>query len=154
MAEKVQTKIGSQAEAEKLAGHDAGYGSDHKAFRRQAALAILSAYVQRHGGLGSELECRENARMVWRFTDVFLSMEDAGEPTPEVAAPAPPKKRPVGPDDEWGVRDGDRMRRGFVTEEEAEAYAAGKPGAKVVQVSGKGAAALTVAPSNVAPEFA
>src|SRR5581483_2549857 len=94
MAEKVQTKIGSQAEAEKLAGHDAGYGSDHKAFRRQAALAILSAYVQRHGGLGSELECRENARIVWRFTDVFLSMEDAGEPTPKLP---PPRRRRSGP---------------------------------------------------------
>jgi hypothetical protein len=109
-------------------------------FRQQAALAILTAYVQRHGGLGSPVESAGNARQIWRFADLFVAAENAAEPV-EAQQEAPALLRPAAPDDEWGVRDtgGGKQKRGFVSRAEAEAYAAAHPGSKVVQISGPGA---------------
>jgi hypothetical protein len=62
-----------------------------------------------------------------------------GAPPPEDQPEPPPKPtRPRHPADEYAVVDGGRMRRGFVSFEEAEDYAAGRPGATVRKISGPG----------------
>ncbi len=104
-------------------------------FRRTAALAILSAMVTRHGGF-SELEQESIMRLVWQYADVFVAMEHARLPEPEPASVPVKRGRPAQPDDEWAVTDGDQIKRGFVTEEEAQWYASARPGAVVEQVSG------------------
>lgn len=110
-------------------------------FRRQAALAILAGYVQKNGGFGGAADVRETfMRQVWDYADSFLAAETAGPLPPErpynaLAQPAPRGRR-VAPNDEWGVIVGDQRKRGFVTRGEAEAYAAGREGARVVQISG------------------
>jgi hypothetical protein len=50
--------------------------------------------------------------------------------------PPPRVRRRVYPTDEWGVRHDGRRYRGFMTYEEAEDFAALRPGAQVFQVSG------------------
>lgn len=118
-------------------------------FRRRAALAILGAYVQRHGGFTPE-EREAHMRLVWEYADTFVALENA-PPLPPPAPPqaAVPRKRAAAPSDEWGVRDGERLRRGFVTRDEAEAYAAGRDGAEVVQLSGPGVVGVLTAPASV-----
>ena len=107
-------------------------------FRRQAALAILSAYVQRHGGF-TEVEMDAHMRLVWRYADVFVALEHAPAPPAEPVtqeATRPARTRPAHPSDEWAVVDNGKKRRGFATFEEAEFYASGRPGARIVQVAG------------------
>ena len=111
-------------------------------FRRAAALAVLSAYVTRHGGF-AELEMDVLMRQVWRYADVFVSLEHAAPlppPAPEVEHPGKPpgpgRNRPAHPTDEWAVVDNGKRKRGFITHEEAEWYAAERPGATIVQVAG------------------
>lgn len=109
---------------------------DKRAFRRQAALAILPAYVSRHGGF--QPEARDGIlAAIWEMADAFVDMEGAAPPGPP--APAPEARQPARrahPGDEWGVRDGDDLRREFVSRGEAEEYAACRPGALVVQLAG------------------
>lgn len=119
--------------------------SDAK-FRREAALAILGAYVHRHGGF-SVNEQVILMKKVWEYADLFVDMEDS--PPMETIldqmrameqqnAMPEPRRRKAAPNDEYGVRDGDTVRRGFVSYEEAEFYASARPGAKIFQVSGDG----------------
>ncbi len=117
--------------------------SAHDHWRRQAALAILSGYVSKQGGFGFDAAEREILmRMVWSYADTFVSMEHAPAPTidavPLLANRPARKTRPVAPNDEWGVRDGDTTKKGFVSREEAEWYASARPGAEVFQLSGPG----------------
>jgi hypothetical protein len=59
-------------------------------------------------------------------------------PPPE-PPPEPPKpRRQQFPNDEWAVWDGTRMRRGFVSQEEAEDYASTRPGSTIRKLSGPG----------------
>jgi hypothetical protein len=59
-------------------------------------------------------------------------------PQPE-APPEPPKpRRQQFPNDEWAVWDGARLRRGFVSAEEAEDYASTRPGSTIRKISGPG----------------
>ncbi len=115
---------------------------DRKAFRRQAALGILQAFVMRHGGF-AEAEREMILRQVWTYATEFVALEDA-PPLPVPTPPEPEQVRPRGraahPSDEWAVIDGDHMRRGFVSEQEAEYYASVRPGARIKQVSGPGVA--------------
>jgi hypothetical protein len=66
--------------------------------------------------------------------------ESAAYTPPPDPPPDPPRKpaRPRHPADEFAVVDGGRMRRGFVSYEEAEDYASGRPGATVRKISGPG----------------
>ncbi len=125
------------------------------AFRRQVATAIATAFVTRHGGLGSAAEREANARMIWSFADALL----AAEHLPPL--PSPPehrdifrgivperRRRAAHPADEWAVQAGDRVTKGFATHEEAEDYARGRPDAAIVQVSGPGVDQLLVAPET------
>jgi hypothetical protein len=57
------------------------------------------------------------------------------EPPPE---PPPKPARPRHPADEYAVVDGGRMKRGFVSFEEAQDYASGRPHAQVRKISGPG----------------
>jgi hypothetical protein len=120
-------------------------------FRRQAALAILGAFVSRTGGFGTELERTDIARMVWRFADAFVDAENAPvlQPTPTMESRPRPAGRPAHPSDEWAVRYGDKQRRGFTSHEEAVFYAASKPGATVVLVSGPEMTGVLTAPASV-----
>jgi hypothetical protein len=59
-------------------------------------------------------------------------------PQPE-PPPEPPKpRRQQFPNDEWAVWDGARLRRGFVSQEEAEDYASTRPGSTIRKISGPG----------------
>lgn len=110
---------------------------ERAAFRRAAALHILGAYVSRHGGFQPEA-MDAMMRVVWQYADTFVALEDA-PPLPPVEAPPPPARparRRAHPSDEWQVRDGDRVKKGFVSYEEAEWYATNRPGAVIEQVSG------------------
>jgi hypothetical protein len=115
-------------------------------FRRQVALAVLTAYLTRHGGFGNKDAEEATARQIWRFADIFIAAEHAKEPEPEAKQPAA-LRRPVRPDDEWAVveADGTMRRRSFGSPEEAEAYAAGRPGARVKQMTGSRADSLAIA---------
>ncbi len=126
------------------------------AFRRAAGLAILGAYVQRHGGFTPH-EMDAHMRNVWRYADVFVSLEHAPPlPLPEdydvlAAMSARPANgaRAVHPADEWAVYDGGRRIGGFATRGDADFYAAARPGARVVQVGGPGAEKGRVADPSV-----
>ena len=125
---------------------------DKQAFRRQAALAILGAYVGRHGGF-TPAEREAHMRLVWEYADAFVSLEHAPpprlDPVPSPADRPHRRTRPVAPNDEWGVRDGDVQKRGFVSREEAEWYAAARPGAEVVQIDGPEIAAAALVAADV-----
>ncbi len=137
MADTVQDKGTVQDKSAALANE-----RDRKAFRRQAGLAILQAFVQRHGGF-AEVEREMILRQVWTYATDFVALEDAA-PLPLPVPPEPeapqPRRRAVSPSDEWAVIDGDVMKRGFVTPEAAEWYATARPGAKIKQISGPGVA--------------
>lgn len=109
-------------------------------YRRDVAMAILSGWVARYGGFNAA-ERRANMACVWEMVDEFLALEhEPTQRTTAAAAPAPSHGRAARPDDEWGVRDSTgRLRRGFVTQQEAELFAAKHPGAEVRQLSGTGA---------------
>jgi hypothetical protein len=111
-----------------------------KEFRREAAMRILEAFVARHGGFQPE-SMEVHMRQVWTYADVFVSLEDAPPPAPVPVPefPSVQKRRAAHPADEWGVRENGRLRRGFVSEEEALLYAASRPGAEVQQVAGPAA---------------
>jgi hypothetical protein len=127
-----------------------------KAFRREAAMQILSAYVARNGGFKSD-DMEANMLRVWEYADVFVRLEDAPPPPPPVefdvtaslSRPRPAARPASHPTDEWAVYDGDKRHRGFVTREEADFFAASRPGAKVVQVGGPATEAGRVAEPSV-----
>ena len=121
---------------------------EKKAFRRRAALAVAQGYIARHGSLGSDEERAAIARMIWFQADAIVNAEDAPAPEPE-APSTRPLGRPVHPSDEWGVIDGNRRKRGFITREEAEEYAESRPDAQVVQISGPEIERLVAAPAGV-----
>jgi hypothetical protein len=129
--------------------------SPNLAFRRQAALAILGAFVSRHGGF-NPADMQSHMRRVWEYADAFVRLEHAPPlPPPEdfdvlahMTRPAVPGPR-SSPADEWAVYDGNRRVTGFVSREEADFYAAARPGAKVVQIGGPGASAGRVADPRV-----
>ena len=129
--------------------------AERKAFRREAALQILSAYVMRHGGF-SQADMTANMQRVWEYAGCFVDLEDA-KPLPppkefDVAdllvrpAPARPAAHPT---DEWAVWDGDRKITGFVNRDEADMYMVAHPGSKVVQIAGPATLAGRVADPNV-----
>ncbi len=124
--------------------------SEAQAFRRAVALAMLPAYLNRHGGFGGVAEEQEMLlRQVWNYADAFIALENANP------LPAPPtvaelssgeRVRRAHPSDEWAVTSPDgRRKRGFVNESEAQDFASKTPGAVVKQVSGPGAEKLAVA---------
>jgi hypothetical protein len=110
-------------------------------FRRKAALAILGAYVSRHGGF-EPAAMETHMRRVWEYADYFVLLENAGpvpaEAVPELGFQELPKGRPAHPSDEWAVIDGQTRKTGFVTKEDADFYASARPGARVRQVAGPG----------------
>lgn len=123
--------------------------ADRRAFRREAAMRILEAYVAKHGGF-EPAAMEAHVRQVWAYADIFVAMEDA-PPLPvfaESQKAVTRRLRPVHPSDEFAVIDADgKRKRGFITAESAEEYASGKPGSKVVQVSGPEAERLRIAPA-------
>lgn len=141
-----QEKAEQKAQAQPAQDTDA----DRKAFRREAAMALAAAYVTRHGGFGVPVLQEGAVRQIWHFADLLVSMENAGPEKPNEDGPAQPKRRPVHPNDEFGVVFEDGKRRGgFMTEEAAEDFARGKPGARVVQIAGPGVDSVRVAASTV-----
>ncbi len=110
-------------------------------FRRQAAVAILGAFVQRHGGF-EPAAMSVHMQRVWEYADHFVKLENAGPVKQQEVIPLGeqelPKGRPAHPSDEWAVIDGEKRKGGFVTREEAEFYASARPGARVKMISGPG----------------
>ncbi len=140
MAEKVQERAAPAAKDP---------DADRKEFRRRAALEAFGAFVNRHGGFNRE-DMEAHVRKIWEYADCLVALENAPPLPPQqefnildLAArrtqPAQPAPRTTHPADEWAVYDGDRRVRGFVGREEADFYAASRPGAKVVQVGGPAA---------------
>ncbi len=127
---------------------------DFKAFRRQAALAILGAYVAKQGTLGNmQIEREIHSRQIWALADAFVATEHLpplqlpSEPEPLATVPTA-RRRPAHPSDEFAVIDGQHVRRGFVSYEEAEYYASSRPGARIKQVGGGPEQMLVAAPGG------
>ena len=124
--------------------------ADRKAFRRQVAIALASAYISKHGGFGVPAIQEGCARQIWAYAELLVSMEDAPEQSPLQPSPPQPKGRAAHPSDEWGVIDaGGKKRGGFITESEAMGYATGKAGSRVVQISGPEVQGAVVAPASL-----
>ncbi len=123
--------------------------SEAQAFRRAVALAMLPAYINRHGGFGGVAEEQEMIlRQVWGYADAFIALENAAPlPPPQTIAEfSAPLGRRAHPSDEWGVTAPDgRRKKGFITERDAQDFADKTPGAVVKQISGPGAEKLAVA---------
>lgn len=150
MADKVQDDKQAKATDKPLAAQSAANeADDRRAFRRQAAIAIASAYITRHGGFGVPVIQEGSVRQIWAFADLLVSMENAGAEKPAAESAPQPAKRPVHPNDEWAVvfEDG-KKRGGFMTEETAADFARGKA-ARVVQVAGPGVDSVRIAPSSL-----
>jgi hypothetical protein len=119
-------------------------------FRRRAALAILGG--SRHHIGHTRPEYLANLRIIWQIADAFLELEHEAPlppPPPPEEIPGFKKARRAHPSDEWAVReeDGQRLRRGFVTYQEAMLYVQNHPGSQIVQLSGPDVD--RIAPSSV-----
>lgn len=103
--------------------------------KQRAGLAVLTAFITRHGGY-SDVEMDSHLRLVWKYAELFVALEDAPPPKPDIEATRP-RGRPVHPADEWGLRlqDG-TIKRGIATREGADDLALVHAGSEVVQLGG------------------